>query len=50
MSTTDISSLATSSLSDLGSGALVVLTAVIGLVVAYLLYKFAVRKIKGSVR
>jgi len=49
MDLTAISTLATSTLSDFGDEVLVVLTAVIGIAIAYFLFKFAWRKIKGSV-
>jgi len=45
-----ISTLATSTLGDFGDEVLVVLTAVIGIAIAYFLFKFAWKKIKGSVR
>jgi hypothetical protein len=50
MDLTAISTLATTTLSSFGDEVLVVLTAVIGVSVAYFLFKFAWRKIKGSVR
>jgi len=50
MDLTAISTLATTTLSDFGDEVLVVLTAVIGIAIAYFLFKFAWRKIKGSVR
>jgi len=50
MTTTAISSLATSTLSSFGSSVLTVLTAVIGIAIAYFLFRFAWRKIKGSVK
>jgi len=49
MDLTSISALATGTLSDFGDEVLVVLTAVIGIAIAYFLFKFAWRKIKGSV-
>ncbi len=48
MDTSSISSLAVTKLAGLGSAVLAVLTAVVGLVFAYVLYRFAVRQIKGS--
>jgi hypothetical protein len=45
-----ISNLATNTLSDFGDQVLIVLTAVIGVAIAYFLFKFAWRKIKGSVK
>jgi hypothetical protein len=50
MDLTAVTTLATSTLSDFGTGVLAVLTAVIGVAIAYFLFKFAWRKIKGSVR
>jgi len=49
MNTTAIASLATSTLTAFGNQVLIVLTAVIGVAIAYFLFKFAWRKIKGSV-
>jgi hypothetical protein len=40
----------TAALSDFGTQVLAVLTAVIGVAIAYFLFKFAWRKIKGSVQ
>jgi hypothetical protein len=45
-----IGSLATGTLSSFGTQVLAVLTAVIGVAIAYFLFKFAWRKIKGSVK
>jgi len=50
MDLTAISTLATTTLSDFGDEVLVVLTAVIGIAIAYFLFRFAWKKIKGSVR
>ena len=50
MNLTAISSLMTGTLNAFGDQVLVVLTAVIGVAIAYFLFKFAWRKIKGSVR
>jgi len=50
MTTTAVETLITSSLSDYGATALVVLTAVIGVGVAYLAFRFGWAKIKGSLR
>lgn len=40
----------TSTLSDFGASVLVILTAVIAIGVAYLVFRFGWRKIKGSLR
>jgi len=45
-----VGTLATSTLSDFGDEVILVLTAVIGIAIAYFLFKFAWRKIQGSVR
>jgi len=45
-----ISTLATTTLTAFGTQVLAVLTAVIGVAIAYFLFKFAWRKIKGSVK
>lgn len=45
-----IQTLITDSLTSFGNAALVVLTAVIGIAVAYFLFKWGWRKVKGSVR
>jgi len=50
MDLTAIQTLATTTLGDFGDSVLVVLTAVIGIAIAYFLFKFAWRKIKGSVK
>jgi len=49
MDLASIGTLATTTLSDFGDQVLVVLGAVIGVAIAYFLFKFAWRKIKGSV-
>lgn len=50
MDLTAIGTLATSTLTAFGGQVLIVLTAVIGVAIAYFLFKFAWSKIKGSVR
>jgi len=45
-----IGTLATGTLGDFGDQVLLVLTAVIGIAAAYFLFKFAWKRIKGSVR
>jgi len=49
MELTAIQSLMTTTLSDFGDEVLIVLTAVIGVAIAYFLFKFAWRAIKRSV-
>jgi len=49
MDLSTISTLMTGTLSDFGDQVLIVLTAVIGVAIAYFLFRFAFRKIKGSV-
>lgn len=50
MDLTAIGTLATTTLSDFGAQVLLVLTAVIGIAIAYFLFRFAWKKIKGSVK
>lgn len=50
MTTTAIETVITGALTDYGDTALVVLTAVIGVGVAYLAFRFGWAKIKGSLR
>jgi len=50
MSTSSVVSLIQSQVTDLGTAVLTILTAVIGLGLAYLVFKFGWRKVKGSVR
>jgi len=50
MDLTAVTTLATTTLGAFSDKVLIVLTAVIGVAVAYFLFKFAWRKIKGSVR
>jgi len=50
MTAAAIGTLATTTLSAFGAQVLIVLTAVIGVAIAYFLFKFAWKKIKGSVR
>lgn len=50
MTTTAVEGVITSALSDFSATALVVLTAVIGVGVAYLAFRFGWSKIKGSLR
>jgi len=45
-----IGTLATTTLSSFGTQVFAVLSAVIGVAIAYFLFKFAWRKIKGSVK
>jgi len=42
--------LVTSTLADFGGAVLVILTAVIGIGLAYLVFRFGWRKVKGSLR
>jgi len=50
MTASAIQTLITDTLDDFGGAALVVLTAMIGIAVAYFLFKWGWRKVKGSVR
>ncbi len=50
MNATVIQNLITTTLSTFGSSALVILTAVIGVGVAFLIFRFGWRKVKGSMR
>ena len=50
MTASAIETLITDTLGDFGDAALVVLTAAIGIAVAYFLFKWGWRKVKGSVR
>jgi len=50
MSTSSAVALITSSVADYGSAVLTVLTAVVGLGLAYLAFKFGWRKLRGAVR
>jgi len=45
-----VGTLATTTLDSFGDQVILVLTAVIGIAIAYFLFKFAWRKIKGSVK
>jgi len=49
MTASAIQTLITDSLTDFGDAGLVILTAVIGIAVAYFLFRWGWRKIKGSV-
>jgi len=48
MSTSTVTSLVTTSLSNFGTAALAVLTAVIGIGVAFLIFSWGWKKVKGS--
>lgn len=50
MDLASIGTLATTTLDGFGDQVLIVLTAVIGIAIAYFLFKFAWKKIKGSVK
>jgi len=50
MTASSTEALVTSTLSDFGASVLVILTAVIGIGVAYLIFRFGWRKVKGSLR
>jgi len=50
MDLASVGTLATTTLGDFGDQVILVLTAVIGIAIAYFLFKFAWRKIKGSVK
>jgi len=50
MTASAITSLITSTLSDYGTALLAILGAVIGIGVAYLVFRFGWRKVKGSTR
>lgn len=50
MDLASIGTLATTTLDTFGDQVLIVLTAVIGVAIAYFLFRFAWRKIKGSVK
>lgn len=50
MSTSSAVALVTGAVGDYGAAVLTILTAVLGLAVAYLAFKFGWRKIRGAVR
>ncbi len=50
MTASSTEALVTTTLSTFGSSALVILTAVIGVGVAFLIFRFGWRKVKGSMR
>jgi len=50
MSTSSVESLITGAVTDIGASALVVLTAVIGLGIAYFIFRFGWKKAKGALR
>lgn len=50
MNATATQALVTDALTDFSGSVLVILTAVIGIGVAYLVFKFGWRKVKGSLR
>ena len=50
MTPSAIQTLVTDSLTDVGDAALVILTAVVGIAIAYFLFKWGFRKVKGAVR
>lgn len=50
MTTSSATSLVTDTLSDYSGALLTILTAVIGIGVAYLIFRFGWRKVKGSTR
>jgi len=50
MSASSTQALITASLADFGTSVLVILTAVIGIGVAYLVFRFGWGKVKGSLR
>ncbi len=50
MSSTTAEALVTTTLTTFGASAIVILTAVIGVGVAFLIFRFGWRKVKGSMR
>jgi uncharacterized membrane protein len=50
MTVADVTTLITSTAGDLGGGVLGILGIVLGIAVAYFLFKFGWRKLKGSIR
>jgi len=50
MTASSTQALITSGLTDFGTSVLAILTAVIGVGVAYLIFRFGWRKVKGSLR
>jgi len=50
MTLTAIETLITDTLTDFGASVLVILTAVIGLAIAYVAFRFGWNKVRGSIR